>query len=164
VTVTFTGARHRARVISLVGVFMALVGQPVVRGADATPVELQGYVRAIQGDTLDARLFNRRIGIGIVGIQAPPGNTPCGKEATAFVQGLVNDGAMVEAEAGLASEPSRRLYHVSTLDGRSVAEAVVTAGLARADGQGRNRDRLTELEAAARDARQGCLWRRDGAP
>ena len=163
-TVTFTGARHRARVISLVGVFMALVCQPVVRGADAAPVELQGYVRAIQGDTLDARLSNRRIGIGIAGIQAPTGNTPCGKEATVFVQGLVNDGAMVEEEAGLASDPYRRLYHVSTLDGRSVAEAVVTAGLARADGQGRHRDRLTELEAAAREARRGCLWRSDGAP
>jgi endonuclease YncB( thermonuclease family) len=159
-----TATRHLGRVMLLVGLFVALIGQPAVPSVDAAPVELQGYVRAIQGDTLDARLSNRRIGIGIAGIQAPTGNTPCGKEATAFVQGLVNDGAMVEEEAGLASDPYRRMYHVSTLDGRSVAEAVVTAGLARADGQGRNRDRLTELEAAAREARRGCLWRSDGAP
>jgi endonuclease YncB( thermonuclease family) len=128
-------------------------------------VELEGFVRAVQGDTLDARLSNRRIGIGIIGIRAPQGNTPCGKEATAFVQGLVNDGAMVEKEAGLGSDGRyRRMYRVTTLDGRSVAEEVVAAGFARADGQGASRDRLAELETAAREARRGCLWRSGGTP
>jgi endonuclease YncB( thermonuclease family) len=164
--------RFLARVIVFVGVFLAFVCQlGVSRGAQAAVggstgrVELEGYVRAVHGDTLDARMSNRRVGIGIIGIQAPQGNTPCGKEATAFVQGLVDDGATVEDEPGLSADARyRRMYHVSTLDGRSVAEEMVGAGFARADGQGANRDRLAALEAAARAAQRGCLWRNGGTP
>jgi endonuclease YncB( thermonuclease family) len=126
--------------------------------ANRAPVELQGYVRAIQGDTLDARMGNKRVGIGIVGIQAPQGNTACGKEATAFAQSLVNDGATVQEQPGASQERYRRMYDVRTTDGRSVAEEMVTAGFARANGQGANRDRLAELEAEAKEARRGCLW------
>ena len=100
-----------------------------------------------------------RVGIGIIGVKAPSRNTPCGREATAFTQDLVSDGALLDEEPGLAFDGrKRRMYHVMTLDGRSVAEELVTAGLARADGQGSNRDRLAELEADARDALRGCLW------
>jgi len=165
-------ARLLPLVIALVGVLLAPVCPPgVARGAQvapaggSAPVELEGYVRAVQGDTLDARMSNRRVPIGIIGIWAPQGNTPCGKEATAFLQGLVNDGAVVDDEAGLSVDARyRRMYHVGTLDGRSVADEMVTAGFARADGQGANRDRLAELEAAARQARRGCLWRSGGTP
>lgn len=123
---------------------------------------LEGFVRAVQGDTLDARLSNQRIGIGIVGIRAPGGNTPCGKEATAYLQGLVEDGATVEADAGGGTDRYRLMYRVSTTDGRSVAEAMVDAGLARADGRGANHDRLAALEGEARAAQRGCLWRSGG--
>jgi endonuclease YncB( thermonuclease family) len=157
-------------VISLLA-FLVLVGltgipgelQAAPAGAKA-PVELEGYVRAIQGDTLDARMSNRRVGIGIIGIQTPQGNTACGKEATAFAQALVNDGATVEEEAGALQQSYRRMYNVRTPDGRSVAEEMVTAGFARASGQGANRDRLAGLEAAAKAARRGCLWQGGGAP
>lgn len=121
-------------------------------------VELEGYVRAIQGDTLDARMSNRRIGIGVAGIRAPKANTPCGREATAFLQGLVADGARVEEESGVVSDKYRRVYRVSALDGRSLAEEMVAAGLAYADGRGQSRDRLADLESEARAARRGCLW------
>jgi endonuclease YncB( thermonuclease family) len=105
------------------------------------------------------------VGIGIVGIRAPRGNTACGRAATAFVQDLVEDGAQLEEEPGLAFDARfRRMYHVTTPDGRSVAEELVAAGLARATGQGRKRDRLAELEADARGARRGCLWNAGGAP
>jgi endonuclease YncB( thermonuclease family) len=81
------------------------------------------------------------------------------------VQDLVGDGAQLEEEPGFAFDARRRrMYHVTTPDGRSVAEALVAAGLARATMQGRNRDRLAELEADAREARQGCLWTGGGAP
>jgi endonuclease YncB( thermonuclease family) len=127
-------------------------------------VELQGFVRAVQGDTLDARMSNQRVGIGVAGIRAPRVNTPCGKEATAFLQELVADGARVETEPGIASDKYRVMYRVTTPDGRSVAEEMVAAGLARADGRGANRDGLADLESAAREAKRGCLWRDGGAP
>jgi endonuclease YncB( thermonuclease family) len=135
----------------------------VSRGAPAAgtgATALEGFVRAVQGDTLDARMSNRRIGIGIVGIRAPQGNTPCGKEATAYLQGLVEDGAMIEDGAG--SDRYRQMYRVTTLDGRSVAEEMVAAGFARAHGQGANHDRLAALEEEARAAQRGCLWRSGG--
>ena len=79
---------------------------------------------------------NRRVGIGIIGIQTPQGNTACGKEATAFAQALVNDGATVEEEAGALQQSYRRMYNVRTPDGRSVAEEMVTAGFARRERPG----------------------------
>lgn len=127
--------------------------------AGSGPIELDGYIRAIQGDTLDARTVRGRVAIGVVGIRAPRGKTPCAREATAFVQALVESGARVEDEPGLVFDArSRRMFHVNTLDGRSVAEELVTAGLARADGQGSTRDRLAALETEAREAKRGCLW------
>jgi endonuclease YncB( thermonuclease family) len=133
--------------------------------AGSGPVEIDGFVRAISGDVLDARLPPGRAVIAIIGIRAPLGNTPCGKEATVFVQGLVVDGARFEEELGLVFDSrSRRMYHVKTLDGRSVAEEVVAAGLARANGVGSNRDRLVDLETTAREARHGCLWQAGGTP
>jgi endonuclease YncB( thermonuclease family) len=121
--------------------------------------QLEGYVRAVQGDTLDARHAGVRIGIGIIGVKAPSLNAPCGRQAVAFTQDLVSDGVRLVEEPGLTVDRrKRRMYHVMTLDGLSIAEELVSAGLATADGQGANRDRLAELQADARDARRGCLW------
>ena len=100
---------------------------------------------------------------GILGVKAPNGNTLCGKEATAFTEELVSSGVELYEEPGLVIDARmRRMYNIMTLDGRSVAEELVTAGLARADGQGANHDRLAELEVAAREQKRGCLWSSGG--
>ena len=124
--------------------------------------ELEGHVRAVQGDTLDARMGDRRVGIEIIGIKAPRGNTPCGKEATAFLQELVDDGALVEAEAGVVHKKYVGMYDVRTRDGRSIAEEMVAAGLARVTGQGKRNRALADLEAQARAAGRGCVWQGGG--
>jgi endonuclease YncB( thermonuclease family) len=127
--------------------------------AGSGTMEVEGFVRAITGDVLDARLPPGRTVIAIVGIRAPQGNTPCGQAATAFVQALVAEGARFEEEPGLAFDArNRRLYNVFTLDGRSVAEEAVSAGVAKANGLGSDSSRLADLESAARDAHRGCLW------
>ena len=131
-----TAVRLLTRVTTVVACALVLLGPPaILRGAHAAArgasgaVELDGYVRVVQSDTLEAMMLNRRVLIGVIGVQAPQANTPCGKEATAFAQALVDDGAMVERRFGLASDGRyRRLYHVRTLDGRSVAEEMVAAG------------------------------------
>ena len=125
--------------------------------------QLVGYIRVIQGDTLDARNGRGRVGIAILGVRAPNGNARCGREATAFTEELVSDGVELYEEPGLVVDGRKlRLYYVLTQDGRSVAEELVTAGLARADGQGADRERLVELETAAREERRGCLWSSGG--
>src|SRR5262245_55092189 len=105
-------------------VFAGISGEPSAqpRKSIEPPLfgELEGHVRAVKGDTLDARLDDRRVGIEIIGIKAPRGNTPCGKEATAFLQALVDDGAVVDSEAGIAHKKYVLMYDVRTRDGRSI--------------------------------------------
>jgi endonuclease YncB( thermonuclease family) len=133
---------------------------------DTGPIELSGFVRAVDGDTVDARIGRRRIGVGIIGIKAPPGNTPCGRQAGAYLQELISGGGvrLVEEPGVTFDARSRRLYHIMTGDGRSVAAEMVGAGFASADGQGSNRETLAELEAAARAARRGCAWAAGSSP
>lgn len=158
-----------ARLAALAVLVLASIGAsaatPTAPAGGAPPagsgsLRLDGYVRAVQADTLDARLPGGRFAIAVIGIRAPRGDMSCEREATAFVQKLVVDGAVLDEEPGLIFDSrSRRLYHVMTLDGRSVAEELVRAGYARANGLGVNHDRLTELETEAHDAQRGCLWR-----
>jgi endonuclease YncB( thermonuclease family) len=55
------------------------------------------------------------------------------------------------------------MYHLQTLDGRSIAEEMVAAGYARSTGQGKRRLGLGDLEQQARAAGRGC-WKGGGAP
>jgi endonuclease YncB( thermonuclease family) len=149
------------------GVALAQTGAPTsgTPPSGAGPLEARGYIRAVDGDTMDTRIGRLRVGVGIIGIKAPAGNTPCGRQATQYLQQLVSgDGPVrLDEEPGLTLDArSRRLYHATTADGRSIAEAMVEAGLARADGQGSNRDALAELEAKARAEGRGCLWAAGG--
>ena len=43
------------------------------------PVETRGFVRVIDGDTVEALVRGKRVGIGLAGIDAPPINTDCGR-------------------------------------------------------------------------------------
>jgi endonuclease YncB( thermonuclease family) len=132
-------------------------------GQDFDEKQLEGYIRAVQGDTLDAKNARSRIGIGIVGVSAPAANTPCGRQSTAFTQELVAGGVQLIEDPTLTLDGrKRRMYHVMTPDGQSIAEQLVSAGLARADGRGANREQLAELEATARKERRGCLWEAGG--
>ena len=159
---------------SLVGVLLwagFALAQPMtpMGGAppgDTGPIELSGFVRAVDGDTVDTRIQRRRIGVGIIGIKAPPGNTPCGRQAGAYLQELISGGGVrLVGEPGMTFDArSRRLYHMTTGDGRSVAAEMVAAGFASADGQGSNRETLAALEETARAARRGCLWAAGGSP
>jgi endonuclease YncB( thermonuclease family) len=128
--------------------------------AGTGPIELTSFVRAVDGDTVDTRIPRGRIAVGIIGIKAPPGNTPCGRQAGDYLQGLLSgSGVRLVEEPGVTFDArSRRLYHVTTGDGQSIAAQMVAAGFARADGHGSNRETLAELEATARAAGRGCLW------
>ena len=50
------------------------------------------------------------------------------------------------------------MYRVSAPDGRSVATALVSAGLARATGLGPEVSALAAAEAKARQEKTGCVW------
>ena len=50
-------------------------------------------VRVIVGDTVEIWRRGGRLGVGLIGIDAPQGNTTCGIEAAAKLQRLVSGGA-----------------------------------------------------------------------
>ena len=124
------------------------------------PVDVTGFVRVIDGDTIEAYIGGKRAGIGLIGLDAPMGNTACGRDAAAALRGLVRGGLRLEEDPGSAFDAlGRRMYYGTTRDGKSIAEEQVKAGVAQAGGEGRERDTLAAAEATARAAGRGCLWR-----
>src|SRR4051812_28490608 len=53
------------------------------------PFRPAGFVRVIDGDTMEASVDGKRIGVGVLGIDAPSYGTPCGEAARAQLQSLV---------------------------------------------------------------------------
>src|SRR5687768_5521111 len=49
-------------------------------------------VRVIDGDSLDVSIGGGRVAVRILGVDAPEGNTPCGRAATAQLERLVARG------------------------------------------------------------------------
>src|SRR5918996_390791 len=56
--------------------------------------DIQGFVRVIDGDTFEVYINGRQSGIGIIGIRAPMGNTPCGRSATARLISYIGRGGI----------------------------------------------------------------------
>src|SRR5262245_41600056 len=58
------------------------------------PFRPAGFVRVIDGSTLEASVDGKRIGVGVLGINAPAYGTPCGDAARAQLQSLVGRGVV----------------------------------------------------------------------
>jgi endonuclease YncB( thermonuclease family) len=114
-------------------------------------------MRAIDGDTIEARIDNHRVATGLLGIEAPMGNTTCGRRSRAALQALLRNGAVFEEDNEIAfDERGRRMYYAYTPDARSIARALVRQGLARPTGQGIERDALAVDWAEAAAEGVGC--------
>jgi endonuclease YncB( thermonuclease family) len=148
---------ERVIVAAVAGIMLALTpaveAQAPPRGSGTH--EITGPVRVIDGDTLEVYINGRQAGIGIVGIKAPRGNTPCGRRAAEFMHRLVNlfDGRdarirlrFEEDDERVFDARKRRMYHLKLPGDISVATELVLAGLADPDGTGSGR---TELSIAA---------------
>jgi glucose/arabinose dehydrogenase len=123
------------------------------------PFEINNFVRVIDGDTIEVDLEGSRVGVGLIGIAAPQGNTACGMKATDLLQSLVAEGVRLEEDPNISFDGrDRRMYYAIMPDGRSVAEELVKAGVARANGRGREAEKLAALQTEASLAQTGCLW------
>lgn len=124
-------------------------------------VQSGAAVRVLNGDTFITWIASRQTAVRIAGIAAPPYTTPCGAAATARLWELVAGGNLtLEEDATLAFDArGLRVYHARTPDGRSIAQELVQAGLAKVDSTtAEPRRRLDADEAQARAAKRGCLW------
>ena len=160
-------ARVRTRLYTI-GLILTLISAGERASAQAPdrgtgPRMVPGPVRVIEGDTLEVFVDGTRVGVRVIGIKAPPGNTPCGREAIAATQALVSDGIYLDEDLLLPTIESRRklrLYRVTTSNGRLLAEQLAEAGLAAEepdDAPGRDNANIRAAEAAAKGAGRGCL-------
>jgi endonuclease YncB( thermonuclease family) len=139
-----------------------LVSAPVVR-AQAPPkgsgtIEVTGPVRVIDGDTFEVYIDGRQMAIGIIGIKVFRVNSLCGKRAAQLTETLVNATDEHQAPLRLRFEEDesqtfdvrkRRMYYLKLPGDKSVALALVSAGLALPDGTGKE---AIELSLAAQSA------------
>ena len=72
------------------------------------PYEVMGFVRVWDGDTIDVRINGTRVLVGLIGIDAPMGNTPCGREAAARLRALVRGGVRLEEDPALTFDARGR--------------------------------------------------------
>jgi subtilisin family serine protease/glucose/arabinose dehydrogenase len=115
--------------------------------------------RVIDGDTLE--VWNGNVwGIGYIGVEAPQGNTACGRQATERQWSLAGGGVRLEQEGTYDLDlRGRRLYHALTPSGELIGEVLIREGLARASHFAHSYlARYEAAEAEARTAGRGCLW------
>ena len=126
-------------------------------------ITITGPVRVIEADTFEVTIEGRRVGIGIVGLLAPAGNTSCGRAAIKFVQNIVDQGLELHEDTAVSAfDPGyRRMYRIARRPNRaSVAVALARAGMARADARAQRALEFKEITAAEADARlnrRGCV-------
>ena len=137
--------------------------------ACAAPYEVQEYpttlrcpdcpvikvTRVIDGDTFISPMGRVRL----FGVDTPERGMPCFDEASKGLRQLAGREVRVERGPRGMDPAGRRLFYVYTLNGNSIDEILVRAGLARAwtkDGQ--HRGGLAVLETKTRRAGAGCLW------
>lgn len=144
-------------------------GEPRRQGAPPHgegPFAVSG-VRVIDGDSLEVFIEGARVAVRLAGIDAPEGNTECGRAATAQLEALAAGGLTLsdDADAALTFDSrGRRLFHATDASGRLVSEVVVRAGVARALAEGENAARLAAAQAEASSARRGCVWGGSNVP
>jgi endonuclease YncB( thermonuclease family) len=118
----------------------------------------------IEADTFEVWANGSRIGVGVIGIKAPPGNTQCGREAIAVVQQLMANGTIwLDEEDALPSfdRRYRRMYRVTTANGLPLAVQLALAGVAEAepaDDASQDYPAIAAAEADARSVGRGCRW------
>ncbi len=139
--------------------FMAWLSPPLqVMGAGTQAIPVSG-VRVITGDTIEVSLDGHRTGIRILGVEAPPPLTSCGRQATSLLRRLSSGQLTLETDASRKLDArGRRLLYLYTTDNRSVSLLLVRSGVARATGQGKDRQALAMAQARAKAAHRGCLW------
>ena len=115
--------------------------------------------RVVDGDTFVSIIGGVRGRVRLFGVDTPERGMPCFGEASMGFRQLAGRGVRVEPGPRGMDPGGRRLFYVYTLDGNSIDEILIRAGLGRAwtkDGQ--HRGGLASWETKTRRAGEGCLW------
>lgn len=128
--------------------------------ANSGPVDVTEFVRVIDGDTIEIFHERRRIGVGLIGLRAPQGNTQCGRQAAQHLFTLVENGVYLEEDPQITFDTRNRRMYRAVVRGemRSIAVAMAEAGFAVPDGRGTEAAAIAQAAAAAQQAQRGCAW------
>jgi len=121
-------------------------------GRGSGDVQIKGFVRVIDGDTLEIYINGKRTGVGLIGIKAPRGNSACGKSATQHLQSLLAQQGgprLVEDLDYTFDSRKRRMYYLRLPGNVSGAAEMARAGLATPTHEGLE---AGEVESAANEA------------
>ena len=156
------GVRLAMGAVVATALWIQVHAQAPLRGTGSHSID--GPVRVIEGDTLEVRIEGRRVGVLVAGITAPHANTPCGQQAAAALQALVESGVVLHEDLGLPTFDQRllRIYRVFDPAGRLVAEELARAGLvlpAEMVGSAVDRAVIAAAAAEAAASRRGCATR-----
>ena len=131
-------------------------------------------VKVIDGDTLAVLRDGKEVRVLLNGIDAPEPGQPYGDNATKHLKGLT-DGKDIKITVKETDRFKRLAADVSLLDGRSLNQEMVKAGLAWwSDKYAPNDKKLEALQTGAKSQKVGLwagdkpiapwLWRRDHRP
>ena len=114
----------------------------------------------LDGDTIDVLLDGIKTRIRYFGIDTPERGEKCYREARDRNEHLIGDTVLLLEDRRNEDEGGRLLRYVFLPDGTSVDATLVAEGFAEAwRRDGRYRDEIVQLEAEARAAGRGCLWK-----
>ena len=124
--------------------------------SDLQRVRVEGV---IDGDTIDVSIDGRTQRVRYYGIDTPERGDRCYRDATDRNRALIDSAVLLLPDERDKDRNGRLLRYIFTADGKSVDATLVAEGYARAWREdGRYRDQLINIEAAADEANRGCLW------
>jgi endonuclease YncB( thermonuclease family) len=117
----------------------------------------------VDGDTITAKLEDgRTLPIRYFGIDTPERGERCFREATDRNELLIGDTVLLLEDERLEDSNGRLLRYIFLEDGTSVDATLVAEGFAYAwTSDGYYRDQIVALEAQAKAAGRGCLWKNE---
>ncbi len=114
----------------------------------------------IDGDTIDVLVDGILMRVRYFGVDTPERGRACYREALDRNQSLLGDTVLLLPDARTEDDFGRLLRYVFLPDGTSVDATLVAEGFGEAwTSDGRYHDEIVALEAEARDAGRGCLWK-----
>jgi endonuclease YncB( thermonuclease family) len=126
-------------------------------GRGSGSVTVTGPIRVIDGNTLEVNINNRRAGVGLIGIKAPPGNTACGKIAAENLATLLRLGLIrLDEELDQTFDAKKRRMYTLKVSEIPIAVEMARGGWAVPDGSGLDALEIGRAAIEARNAGRGC--------
>ncbi len=133
---------------------------------------VKGYVRALDGDTIETHIRGAQTLVALTGIEAPEVNTACGQQAQIALELLLNTGSVSIFSKGLDltednveffDKKKRREYHLFR-NGTSIQIEMLRAGVVRSTAKGKYHKEYEAAEQSAQRLGRGCIWQSEKFP